>query len=210
MERAAEQEGGAQRKVLANASGPTRNAAANWNGTEADPLNATELTIAATPSARPAASPPRQPCTTTVVMSRSSTLTAMISGSSVGLAQPTCDRSCARFDRVAPVVVGGRDGGELDRDHLRRDSQRVRVLSIGLPKPLSDLAIGLDRLDGQPRQLDGQRAPLAGVAVMSVLFGTRSVVMSFLLIKRWRAQDAGRRRTSRRAAGNRPRGGSSR
>ena len=61
-----------------------------------------------------------------------------------------------------PVVVGGGDGGELERDHLADGDQAVGVGGVDGSARDEDVEVGLDVVDAVPSQGEGQRSALLG------------------------------------------------
>lgn len=63
---------------------------------------------------------------------------------------------------LSPVFVRGRDGLEI-RSHDLRDRDQLRgVLFIGRAQLLANFGVGLNRLDGEPREFDRQRQSFVG------------------------------------------------
>jgi hypothetical protein len=71
----------------------------------------------------------------------------------------------------APVVVGRRNRGELDRNDVACSNQSVRIVCILRTTTLQDLRLLLHCMDGVASMM-AKALPSSGVRVISVLLGT--------------------------------------
>ena len=60
----------------------------------------------------------------------------------------------------APIIVGRRDGGELDRDHVACRDQRIRIVGVAKPAALQRLHIFLHGVNGVASERNRQRSSL--------------------------------------------------